>query len=75
MEDEISIDLLIDEIEKRNAIWNLNLQHYSARIIKRRSCNYNLYEIVLYNSCKFVVSSEAHISLRGVAAVYPYIPM
>ncbi|GBP79043.1 hypothetical protein EVAR_59960_1 [Eumeta japonica] len=37
-EDDIaSIDLLIDEIEKRDAIWNINSKEYSNKIIKRRS--------------------------------------
>ncbi|XP_061717602.1 uncharacterized protein LOC133525331 [Cydia pomonella] len=37
MEEEICLDLLIDEIEKRDAIWNLNSKQYSNKIIKRRS--------------------------------------
>lgn len=36
-DDIVSIDLLIDEIEKREAIWNINSKEYSNKIIKRRS--------------------------------------
>ncbi|XP_050666968.1 uncharacterized protein LOC126966741 [Leptidea sinapis] len=36
-DDIVPIDLLIDEIEKRDAIWNLNSKDYSNKILKRRS--------------------------------------
>lgn len=36
-DDIVSTDLLIDEIEKRVAIWNINSKEYANKIIKRRS--------------------------------------
>jgi hypothetical protein len=32
--DRIDIDLLIDEIEKRPAIWNFESPHYKNRVLK-----------------------------------------
>lgn len=35
--EEFNTDLFIDEIEKRPAIWNMNLKEYSNKIAKRKA--------------------------------------
>lgn len=62
MEDEICIDLLIDEIEKKEAIWNINSKQYSDRIIKRRSWE----ELVLI----FCVHDDSEEKKKNVGKLY-----
>lgn len=35
--EDIDIDLLIDEVEKRPAIWNIGSESYKNKILKRRA--------------------------------------